>query len=303
MKILVTGGSGFLGRYIKNACDALKHEFINFDSAAGKDILYRDGFMTDCMAQKPDLVIHAAAVADLYESDKNLDQNFMVNVMGTYFVARICSMLNIPMIYISTCCTYGNAGERDTILCENDMPVPTETYAWSKLAGESVLGCSGKLRGAILRLGTFYGPGMRPALFNYAAIDKVYREETIAVHGDGDQTRRYIHVADVADAILAVAEKIHAGAEWPRGNAALPVLNVIGDEEISVNDTIAIVREYLEKPAVIAKAPQRDGQILRQKIMGYRIYAYTGWKPKIKYADGMRGCVDWYLKEVMPDAA
>jgi dTDP-4-dehydrorhamnose reductase len=184
MKIIMTGGSGFLGQYVERECSKHGHTFISYDMLTGNDILNRDDFYTLCSGEQPDVVIHAAAVADLYKSEENLDKNFSINVQGTYYIARICSILHIPIIYISTCCAYGNQSVR-RMTDEATEPIPTESYAWSKLAGEKVLGCAGPLAGFILRLGTFYGPGMRDALFNAVAIDKALKGEPITIHGDG----------------------------------------------------------------------------------------------------------------------
>ena len=81
-------------------------------------------------------VIHVAAVADLYESDKNPERNERVNVEGTRNVARLCAKYKRRMTYISTCCAYGSAGEDGRLLTEEVEPKPTELYAESKLAGE-----------------------------------------------------------------------------------------------------------------------------------------------------------------------
>jgi UDP-glucose 4-epimerase len=297
MKILMTGGSGFLGTYVERECQEKGHEFISYDMARGKDILNNDALYWECANAKPDVVIHAAAIADLYKSEENRDLNFSINVQGTYFIGRICSILNIPLIYISTCCAYGNQSVR-RLTDEDTEPIPTDTYAWSKLAGEKALGCVGSLAGFILRLGTFYGPGMRSALFNAAVIEKAIRDETITIHGDGEQTRRYIHVADVASAIVKFCDKAtHPGEiEDHCGYRAnpLPIFNILGIKEISVNETVEIVGRILGKPLNVTRVPQRQGQIIKQMINCNRAMAYVDWEPKITYEHGMRECVEWH---------
>ena len=297
MKILCTGGSGFLGKYIQKEIEAHGHTFINFDISQGQDILKRDEFYTLCASEKPDVIIHAAAVADLYESDKNLDRNFSINVMGTYYIGRICSILDIPLIYISTCCAYGNESSKGT-LNENVMPIPTETYAWSKLAGEKALGCVGGLNGCILRLGTFYGPGMRDALFNAIVINKALADEEIVVHGDGTQRRQYVHVADVAKAVYracllefpvkVTAHGIHNGADNP-----LQIFNIIGTQAYSVKDTIRTVEAILGKQLKVKYDTQREGQIMSQRILNFKAQSMLWWEPEIEYYDGMKECVEF----------
>jgi UDP-glucose 4-epimerase len=295
VKILMTGGGGFLGQYVQAEAKANKHDFDSFDITSGHDILDRDSFYLKCSTDKPDVIIHAAAIADLYKSEENLDKNFNINVLGTYYIARICSILNIPLIYISTCCAYGNQSA-DWMIDETIEPIPTESYAWSKLAGEKAIGCAGPIRGFILRLGTFYGPGMRAALFNARVIIHALSDEPIDIHGDGEQTRRYIHVADVATAIIKFCEKINKPVVFVPNNP-LPVFNVIGEEEISVNDTLDIVQELTRKKLSVRYCPQREGQIMRQRIACSAAKAFTDWEPKINYKDGMQSCIDWYWKD------
>lgn len=293
MKILMTGGNGFLGRAVRTACAEQRREFVSYDMTSGKDILDRDAFFVECSAQMPDVVVHAAAIADLYQSDADMDKNFSVNVMGTYYIARICALLKIPLIYISTCCAYGNVCQHSELIDETTLPIPTEVYAWSKLAGEKALNCAalpGKLEGFILRLGTFYGPGMRDALFNSVAIRKVLAGETIQVHGSGEQSRRYIYVSDVAAAIIEACDYI---GDYVYQDTPFPILNIIGREEISVNQTIGTVEAITGKKAGVVYMPERVGQIMRQPIDGRLAESFLEWEPKVDYFEGMKRSIEW----------
>lgn len=303
MKILMTGGSGFLGKYVEKESLFKGHTFLNYDISSGKDILNQSDFYAFCASERPDVIIHAAAIADLYESEKNADKNFSINVFGTYLIGRICSILEIPLIYISTCCAYGNQSKKlgGVEISEDDEAIPTESYAWSKLAGEKALGCVGPLTGFILRLGTFYGPEMRDALFNCTAIDKIANGEKITIHGDGSQTRKYIHAKDISEAIVLFCEKSLNKKENEeilgyRKNP-LPIFNIIGDEEISVLDTISTIEKILGKKAIIELGEERNGQIKRQMINYNRAMSFIKWRPKIKYVDGMRECINARLNK------
>ena len=287
----MTGGDGFLGRHVQHAARKFGHEFFGYDTTSGHDVLNRNGFLCKCSEKKPDVVIHAAAVADLYKASENLDANFNINVTGTYYVGRVCSTLGIPLIYISTCCAYGNQSAQK-MADEETEPIPTEAYAWSKLAGEKALGCVGAITGCILRLGTFYGPGMRGALFNARAIDAALGGETITVHGTGEQTRRYIHVSDTANAIIGFAESVKLVDHGPYKNNPLPIFNIIGEEEVSVNETVRAVSGLVGKNSDVSYVPQRDGQIIKQQIDGRRARSFLGWNPEISYAEGMRQCFE-----------
>jgi len=291
MKILVTGAIGFLGINLLLEARAVGHEIFSYDLRDGRDILSQDAFILFCMQQKPDVVVHAAAVADLYESDNDLEKNFKVNVLGTFFIARICSILKIPLVYISTCCLYGNQSLRK-LTDEDSMPRPTETYAWSKLAGENALNCAGFLKAIILRLGTFYGPKMRDTLFTDIVIRKILNNEEILIHGDGEQTRRFIYVTDVAAAIIKACDFILENKDSVTNN--IQVFNVLGDEEISMNDVVRTVRNITGKKANVKHVEQRPGQIYRQLISGEKAKLYFKWQPKISFSHGMEQCVEWH---------
>lgn len=288
VKILITGSNGFLGQNIKK----LKPggiEFVDFDMYAGQDILSEDALGIIIMREKPDVVVHAAAVADLYESDKNLDKNFYVNVLGTYLIGRICAINEIPIVYISTCCAYGLQGARQ-MTDENSLPVPTECYAWSKLAGEAALGCVGAaLKGCILRLGTFYGPDMRSTLFTSIVIEKALTNQEIEIHGNGEQTRRYIHVKDVSEAIISACRRIESISALP--GSPLPIFNILGNTEYSVNDLIVMVKELIGVDIKTRFVDQREGQILRQQVNCDRAMTFLGFFQKISMTDGMRECI------------
>lgn len=299
MRILVTGGYGFLGKAIsKNV--SLSDNFFSFDIVDGNDITSYKAVDLAIKSIKPDVVVHSAAVADLYESDENKERNYKINVGGTYNVSKACSVNQTPMIYISTCCAYGNQGVAVVGTNEHTVPKPTETYAWSKLAGEAVLGCVGPLDAVVLRLGTFYGPDMRPALFNAKAIDHLKSSELLTIHGNGEQTRQYIHVDDVARAVIQSCYRIEKIAtRLPE--EMMQVINIIGDEQISVNDTISCINniaDFVYNPTSekyqinYEYVEQRDGQILSQNISNEKAKFLLDWEPKITYEDGIKECME-----------
>lgn len=289
MKYFVTGGSGFLGKVFEKKVKSKYGDFYNYDISAGRDILNYDQLKYDIKSIKPSIVVHAAAVADLYESDKFIEKNYRINVSGTFNIAHICSTNNIPLVYVSTCCAYGNNQPAD----EWKEPVPTEAYAWSKLAGEKVLGCVHNLSGAIARLGTFYGEGMRDTLFNAVAVKKILNDEEIMIHGDGKQTRQYIHVDDVAEGIYKICEYvIMKKDDFSIPKKPLAIFNVIAEQSYSVNDTIEIIGAILNKNPKIKKVGQREGQILSQEITLENTKFALEWAPKINYVSGMRRYIE-----------
>ena len=195
MKILVTGSSGFVGSAFVKYAREKGHKVFEFDLPT-KNILKN----VEPSIQKSDIVVHMAAIADLYETAKDIDKNFDVNIKGTWNVAKACERYDKPLINISTCCVYGDANTR-TDNEDKTIPATIEPYACSKMAGEYLLRGFEHLFYANLRIGTVYGPGMRPALFNYVALEKVMKGQVIKINGNGKQTRTYIYIDDLVKGI------------------------------------------------------------------------------------------------------
>jgi nucleoside-diphosphate-sugar epimerase len=185
MKILVTGGKGYIGGLLVKRLAEAGHEVSTFDLVDGQSLLDRE--QVHASIKGMDVVFHLAAVADLTwsaRSHENMLATVDVNVLGTTNVAFACAAEGVLLQFASTCCVYGNQDVHPST--ELTLPNPAEVYAYSKLAGESVVkgfGVSMGLKFNIMRYATVYGPGMREALgvsvFMHQALglDKAYRSD------------------------------------------------------------------------------------------------------------------------------
>ena len=281
MRILLTGSEGFVGHALKKHLESLDHVVIDYDLP--DDITDAVNFRLKIKQNSVDMVIHAAAIADLYETAKDLDKNFHVNVYGTHIVGRICAEERIPLIFISTCCVYGNAREHEGEDFETEnhtIPATIEPYACSKMAGEYILRGMQHLDYVILRIGTVFGENMREALFNYIALDKVLNGETITVYGDGTQTRNYIYIDDLVCGISASVKYFTM--------VTGKTINLCGNEETSVNETIKTAELLTGKPATVIYSDKRYGEIYRERISNRKALIILDWKPEYNYFDAMK---------------
>lgn len=276
MKILLTGSSGFVGSalkeyFIKNNIDVIDYDLPECDIT--DSVHFRQKI------KDADMVVHMAAVADLYETAKDLDKNFHVNVYGTHIVGRVCADENIPLIFISTCCVYGNTGH--LIETEDDtIPRTIEPYACSKVAGEYILRGMKNLKYAILRIGTVYGENMRESLFNYIAFDSVKNQKRINVYGDGTQTRKYIYIDDLVCGIKSAIDLFD--------KIKFETINLCSDEEISVIDTIEVSEYIIGKKANYEFSEDRYGEIQHEPISIGKARALLNWYPKYSYENAMK---------------
>jgi len=272
MKILITGSNGFLGKAL---CSALgEHEIIGYDLP--DDITDIDNIREKI--KEADIVVHAAAMANLNDCMENMTEMYSVNVKATADIGLLCSYFKTPLIFISTCCVYGNTF--DEIEYEDKtLPRTNEPYACSKYAAEILLRGTPYLRYTIVRAGTIYGVGMRKELFPFIALDSVLRGETIHVHGDGEQTRQYIYISDLVDCLKKVIknqEKVNR-----------ETLNVCGNRATSVKQVIEQVETMVGIKAKTMKVTDRYSQIYEEKISISKAYDLLGWFPWVGFRRGM----------------
>lgn len=274
--ILVTGSNGFIG---KAFCEKIKGKFdyVKFDLPQA-DILKINDWKT---LQDVKMVVHFAAIADLNDSIADQDKNFEVNIRGTYEVAKFCVKRHIPLIFISTCCAYGNSGD-EVEFEDSTIPSTIEPYACSKMAGEYILRGMPYLNYVILRIGTVYGPGMRKELFNYIAFNKNINDEPIFVNGDGRQTRNYIYIDDLVEGIYSTVKNFD--------KVRRQTINVCGNESISILDTLRVVQEITGKPykEINILCENRYGEIQDEHISIEKAEKLLSWKPVVNYDMGMR---------------
>lgn len=275
MKVLVTGSEGFLGRRLCALLEAqTEHIVLRYDLQLGHDVL--NAQQLDDALNGVDACIHLAAVADLYIAEENPKQTQSINVEATRLVLEACNQHDVRLLFASTVCAYGNNGYEQSD--ENAPLAPTEVYASSKATAETLL-AEQLDKHCILRLATFYGPNMRPSLATSVFLRALLNDEAIHIHGDGQQTRCYTHVDDVAQGILCILESKQNG-----------VFNVAGEEEVSVLELIEILSTITNKTPQIHFVDDRFGQIRRSNISSNRLRR-LGWDTKYTLERGLRSCV------------
>jgi len=283
MKILVTGGSGFIGKRLMEKLKDLGHEVENFDFINGQDI--RDYEQVERAVKGKDMVFHLAAVADLNFSREHPIENGEINVGGTTQIAVACARHNVFLSYVSTCCVYGNQEVHPS--SEKSLPNPAEIYACSKLAGEYVvLGYHHlyNLKYNILRFATVYGPEMRPALAVWIFLDQAMRRVPFTVQGDGKQTRTLTYVDDLIDGCIASMDEKCTNGE---------IINLSTEEEISVLDVINLAKELTGSKAEITFIEQRPGQVFKEGIDASKAKKLINWSAQHSFKEGMKLTYEW----------
>lgn len=294
MKIIVTGGAGFIGSHLVDALIKRGHEVHVLDNLTTGQLKNLNPkaiphFVDICKGRakeliievKPEVVYHLAAQADVGRSVTNPSFDAEVNINGTINILEACSELSVKkLIFASTSAVYGNL-ETD-LLKEEDITAPTSYYGLSKLTAESYIRMFNELYAlpyTILRYANVYGPRQIPkgeggvvAVF----LDRLARGRSLTIHGDGEQTRDLIYVKDVVEANLAALKL---------GNGQ--TLHVSTSQRTSINDMVKRLETLHHQPIKTIRAIGRIGDIKHSCLDNRKAMQFLNWSPKIDILDGL----------------
>jgi len=278
MKILLTGGNGYIGS--KLALGLQGHEVEIFDKP--KDIR-NEQELKEAIKGK-DIVYHLAALAELSYTDAHPQETYEVNIVGANNVAKVCAEEKVLLNFVSTCCIYGNPLEK--VSREGRMINPSDTYAMSKAAGEYIVKMWGLAKGLkynILRFGTVYGQSTDKNMRSDMAIQKFVNAAgnhlPITITGDGNQARNFIHIDDLVSALVLVTEKGVIGE----------TINLGGKERTSIIE-IAKLLGLTD----ITFVPARKDDFIKQNVSLMKAKKLLGWSPKVKFEEGLKSMYAFY---------
>ena len=302
MRVLVTGGGGFIGSHV---VDRLRdrgmtprifdlsaspyHSPLEVETFTGSitDPANLDLAMRDC-----DAVIHLAAVADVSHvlADPVLAEE--VNTRGTLNVLEAACRAKVDrVVYGSTTWAYSDCPEQE-VDEETPIPSPRHLYTATKLAGETY--CSGYselygLSSTVLRFGIPYGPRARAAGVVAKFTDLAFEGKALTIAGDGSTTRSFIYVEDLADGIIAALAPEAGGRTY----------NLSGDEVVTILEIAERVQENTESCEIV-HTPPRPGDFPGKTISNERALAELGWKAETTFKDGVRQYVEWVRSTTRP---
>jgi UDP-glucose 4-epimerase len=302
MKIIVAGGSGFIGSHVVDVLLERGHEIMIYDLEApryGQPCAFVRGDTRDAdrMVQimKPgDIVYLIAAEANVnrfFESPRfsnDITANAALSVLDA---ARRASVSRV--ILASTEWVYGSLPEtaEESVITE-DTPYaenPDHLYTSSKIASE--LFCKNyqglyNVNYTLMRYGIPFGERARPETVTPIFIRRIIRGEPITIHGDGSQSRQFIYVKDLAKGNAAC---LSAAAENQ-------IFNLNGTKRVSVLQIVRTLEEILSKKATLRFEEDRKGNFKGRFISSEKARVLLGWSPTLEYEEAMRMYVEWFLK-------
>lgn len=296
MKVLVTGGAGFIGSHLVKALLDKGYEVAVVDDLSNGDeknidkrakMYTADIVIFKHIAEvfsdfKPEVVFHLAAHKDVRESVSCPYYDAQINVLGSVNVFQLCVNHQVQkVIFSSTCAVYGNP---DKIPVSELTPTkPLSPYGLFKLTGEQLLYYyfrTDKLKSVTLRYANVYGPGQNSGIIGIV-VDSVKNGKTVSVFGDGSQIRDYVYIDDVVKANLLSLDTDKGG-----------VFNIGSGKGTSVNEIIETVNSVSKRKVDVVYKEKQLGDpdkivldiSLANKILGY--------EPSISLEEGIKRCAD-----------
>lgn len=301
MKILVTGGAGFIGSHLVDRLIQEGHELVivdNLSTGKRRNInraaeFYRLDIQSSRLArvfrnERPSLVMHLAAQMDVRRSVDDPIYDAQVNILGTVNVLQQAANHGARKVIFASS---GGAiyGDQEVFPASESHPTqPLSPYGISKLSGEHYLAYFQRLSGiqcVALRFANVYGPRQDPegeagvvAIFTR----KLLNGEQAIINGNGRQTRDFIFVDDVVEAHLEVIGKEVQGT-----------YNVGTGEETTVNELFRILADQIRPGAKELHGPAKKGEQIRSVIDAGKL-RQLGWEPKTSIRDGLARTIEYF---------
>jgi len=296
MKVLVTGGAGFIGSHIVDNLIENNHEVVildNLTSGAAQNINKKASFYELDMRQdltelfveeKIDAVCHTAAKTNMRESISDPEADAEINIMGLLNLLKTCIEHGVQKFVFSST---GGAlyGDTDIIPTPESEPAqPISPYGISKMAGERYgffYHNNHDLDVTVLRYSNVYGPRLERKAKVGAAVLKIMesidREQKPQVFGDGEQTRDFVYVKDVARANRLALEKAEG----------YKIYNVGSGVETSVNSLVQFIADVFDKTIKSEHVSAIKGEIKRSSLDVQKARNEIGWEPDIDLRTGI----------------
>ena len=302
MKILVTGGAGFIGSHVVETYRGAGHDVAVVDVVTGKDQtpqgirrhavdVASDALGAVFEQERPDVVSHHAAQANVRRSLADPVTDAATNVLGTLRVLDLSARYAVRQVIFSS--TAGALyGEPARVPVREDDPVlPTSPYGLHKYLGEEYMAYYRRMHGlntTVLRYGNVYGPRQDPS--TEAGVVAIFIEAMVGgrrpvIFGDGTQVRDFVYVGDVADANLRVL-----------GQTLPEPLHVGSGVGTSVNDIAGQLRALTGAAAAPEHGPAIPGEVHRIYLDVSRIRDVLGWRPRVPLEEGLRRTVEWFAE-------
>jgi len=297
MSILVTGCSGFIGSHLCEKLIELGCNVIGIDiNDLPDDFKYKDKLIFEkedirihvnsISKYNPDIIIHLAALAGVYNSTQEPQNYVTTNIIGTVNIleeAKRCGVNKI--IYASSSTVYANENNKETFNTPSSLLSP---YAITKKSCEMLFDyydckCIG------LRFFSVYGPRGRKDMAPYIFINKILNNEIISIYGTGNTRRDFTYISDIIDGIVLSIKLIN------EKDFKHKVFNLGNSRSVTIKHFLSVIEKVTEKKANIRYLEKRecDSEITHADLS--KAHEILNYNPIVSLEDGVKKTVQWHL--------
>ncbi len=313
MRVAVTGCAGFIGSHVAYAASASGWEVVCIDNMSRSgwyprlllryaglrvaEVDVRDSSALTRLLEGVDVVVHAAALVSVWESMERPSLYASNNVAGTAAVLEAVRDAGVEaLVYTSSAAVYGEPAQ---LPVGEEHPVrPISPYGLFKACEEELIRIMSSHYGyryAVLRLFNVYGPGQNPG---YAGVVEKFAEAftrggVVTIYGDGGQTRDFVHVYDVARAVLLAARALLDGL------VDGCTVNIASGRGVSVRTLYGVFSELTGRSPPVVYAAPRPGDIYRSVASLERARRLLGYTPRIGLREGLRTVILYHENPVL----
>jgi UDP-glucuronate 4-epimerase len=306
MKILLTGGAGFIGSHLLERLIARGEDVVVLDDlndyydpaikranlpGGGFRLVERDLRTSAALVDevKPDVLVHLAARAGVRPSLKDPALYDSVNVAGTLGLLEACRRAGVGrFVFASSSSVYGNGAAPSR---EDDEHLkPVSPYGVTKLMGEHYCRIYALLHGlriTCLRFFTVYGPRQRPDMAIHAFTKACAEGREIPMFGDGTTERDYTHVSDILQGLLAAIDRPEPFAIYNLGES----------RTVPLKRLIELIGRNVGRAPIIKPMPEQPGDVKRTFASIDKARAKLGYAPKVQIEEGIKDFVSWFTSK------
>ncbi len=300
MKVVVTGGSGFIGSHVVDALADAGHEVTVVDHRVKPhraDVAFEDVDLLDLSSviaatREADHIFHLAAVSNVNHAFKYPVYSTSLNVMGTTNILEAARINGSKRVHLASTVWVYN-GAPDDIEATEDVPFflngAGHIYTSTKMACEMLCHNYGELYQlpfTVLRYGIPYGPRMREELLIPVFLKKALKGEPLTIAGKGDQFRAFLYAEDLARAhVLAMKDE-----------AANQTYNLEGRRPITVLEVAEGIKKLVGPQVSIEFVPARAGDFGGKEITAEKARRELAWEPRVDFEEGLKQTVDWFVE-------
>jgi UDP-glucose 4-epimerase len=299
-KVVVTGGSGFIGSHVVDVMQEAGHDVTVIDHRVRPhrgDVRFEDVDLMDLSSvlaatRGADQVFHLAAVSNVNYAFKYPVYTAALNVVGTANVLEAARINGAKRVHLASTVWVYNGAKADSV--DETTPFYLDgaghVYTSTKMASEMVCHNYGQMYGVpftVLRYGIPYGPRMREELLIPVFIRKALSGQPLTVAGRGSQYRKFVFVRDMAEAHLLAMKDEAAGETY----------NLEGHRKVTVLEVAEGIQRILGSGVKIEFVPERPGDFGGKDVSGDKACRQLGWMPRVEFEEGLRETVEWFCSK------